>query len=295
MISSELQKKIEQSIKLLQVTCGDDVVEIAYSGGKDSDVILQLAKEAGIKYRAIYKNTTIDPKGTIKHCKDMGVEEIKPTMKFIDLIQKYGFPNRRYRFCCKVLKEYKVLDKSVIGIRKEESVKRAKNYKEPTECRFYGSKKNHVEAIYPILDWTNSDVKEFIEDRGVVCAPVYYMGGGQFDVNQRLGCMCCPLQSFRKRIESFKMYPNMVKLYCRNGQIYIQNHPNSKIAKEHKDVYSWFYRDVLCRNTNEYEMTKSNLFGKFDYKGEIEKTFNVSLPNYSILEKENEKADYSNR
>lgn len=47
----ELQKKIDQSIRLLKAyDNADNPVEIAYSGGKDSDVILQLAKEAGIHY-----------------------------------------------------------------------------------------------------------------------------------------------------------------------------------------------------------------------------------------------------
>ena len=40
---------------------------VCYSGGKDSDVCLRLAQMAGIRYRAIYKNTTIDPPGTIAH------------------------------------------------------------------------------------------------------------------------------------------------------------------------------------------------------------------------------------
>lgn len=78
MVTQELQNKIDKSIKLLRVTCGDDVVELSYSGGKDSDAILQLAKEAGINYRAIYKNTTIDPPGTIQHVREMGVEVMQP-------------------------------------------------------------------------------------------------------------------------------------------------------------------------------------------------------------------------
>lgn len=45
-----LKRKIEQSIKLLQsydLFCKDRFpLELAYSGGKDSDVILSLAKEA---------------------------------------------------------------------------------------------------------------------------------------------------------------------------------------------------------------------------------------------------------
>lgn len=67
----DLQKKINQSIKLIRSICDKrGVVEVAYSGGKESDVILQLCKEAGIRFRAIYKNTTIDPPGTIKHAKE---------------------------------------------------------------------------------------------------------------------------------------------------------------------------------------------------------------------------------
>ena len=43
---------------------------------------------AGVKYRAIYKNTTIDPPGTIKHCKDNGVEIVRPKLSFFKLVEK---------------------------------------------------------------------------------------------------------------------------------------------------------------------------------------------------------------
>lgn len=85
----ELQKKVDFAIKLLRsIPTEDSPVEISYSGGKDSDVILELAKMAGIKYRAIYKNTTIDPPGTIKHYKDNGVEITSPKINFFDLVKK---------------------------------------------------------------------------------------------------------------------------------------------------------------------------------------------------------------
>ena len=182
MINEQLQKKIDQSIRLLQSVQKryDGEIELAYSGGKDSDVILQLAKEAGIRYRAIYKNTTIDPPGTIAHVKEMGVEIRRPKENFFQLIAKIGFPNRFSRFCCGVLKEYKILDKTVIGVRKAESRARKERYNEPTECRYFGAKKeeNHVELIYPILEWTDEDVRDFILDRGLKLAPLYYDMGG---------------------------------------------------------------------------------------------------------------------
>lgn len=66
----ELERKVAQSIKLLKVACKGKKVEFAYSGGKDSDVILNLAKEAEIDFVPIYKMTTIDPPLTIKHAND---------------------------------------------------------------------------------------------------------------------------------------------------------------------------------------------------------------------------------
>ena len=55
-----LDKKISQAIKMLKSIPSNEV-ELCFSGGKDSSVILELAKMAGISYRAIYKSTTIAP------------------------------------------------------------------------------------------------------------------------------------------------------------------------------------------------------------------------------------------
>lgn len=182
MITENLQKKTDRAIRLLQgVQNGyDGEIEVAYSGGKDSDVILQLAKEVGIRFRAIYRNTTIDPPGTIVHVERMGAEILRPKETYFQLVAKKGFPNRFSRFCCEKLKEYKVMDKCIMGVRKSESSKRNERYNEPTECRWYGRKTeaNHVEAIYPILDWTDDDVLAFAEDRHLTLAPVYYTNRG---------------------------------------------------------------------------------------------------------------------
>ena len=133
MIRPELQKKIDFAIMLIQQAektsneyFNGEPVEISYSGGKDSDVILQLAKEANINFVAIYKNTTIDPPGTLKHVKSRGwVKIINPKKSFFELIKERGLPTRTRRFCCEVLKEYKVNNVAIQGIRRSESSKRA--------------------------------------------------------------------------------------------------------------------------------------------------------------------------
>lgn len=134
MIKSELSKKIDNALKIMKMAqrnadLHNELVEIAYSGGKDSDVILQLAKESGIYYKAFYKNTTIDPPGTLRHVRENGVEVIQPKEKFFALIAKKGFPSFRFRFCCQALKEYKILNTAVWGVRADESPKRRARYK----------------------------------------------------------------------------------------------------------------------------------------------------------------------
>ena len=213
----ELQKKVDFAIKLLRSIPQDGDIEISYSGGKDSDVILELAKMAGIPYRAIYKNTTIDPAGTIAHAREMGAEVIRPKKSFFQLLSESGFPSRFQRFCCSFLKEYKVCDRAIQGIRRSESRNRAERYKEPEMCRVYSAKEK-VKVYLPILEWTDQDVEEFIKERDIKCHPIYYKGGGQFDVTKRLGCMGCPLQSRKKRIQEFKDNPKFLKAWIRAGQ-----------------------------------------------------------------------------
>lgn len=278
-----LEKKVEQAVKLLQVCfkAADEPLEIAYSGGKDSDVILELAKMSGIEYRAIYKNTTIDPPGTLRHVKENGVVVRRPNESFFSLMMKRGYPSRFRRFCCRVLKEYKILDNSVMGIRKCESVKRANMYTEPTACRIYGSKKNHVNAIYPILEWSDEDELEFIVERGIKLHPLYYREDGSIDLARRLGCMCCPLAYYKKRLQEFKKYPCMVKAYLRCGNEFLRSHPESKVAVQYSDVYEYFVANAFFDNHKDYVKSKLECIfsGKPDYKQLIEDYFKIKLPN----------------
>lgn len=286
MMNIHLQKKVSQAVKLLQVCyrAAGEPLEIAYSGGKDSDVILELAKMSGIEYRAIYKCTTIDPPGTIKHVKENGVEIRRPKESFFSLMMRHGFPNRFRRFCCGILKEYKILDNCVMGIRRCESVKRSKRYSEPTECRIYGSKQNHVNAIYPILDWSDEDELEFIEERGIKLHPLYYREDGSIDITKRLGCMCCPMAYYKKRLQEFKQYPGMVKAYLRCGNEYLKSHPESKLAKQYSDVYEFFVADAFFdRHCYAKAKLEGDMFSdKPDYKKLIEDYFHITLTDYTL-------------
>ena len=277
----ELRRKVARAIKLIQSAGADgSVVEVCYSGGKDSDVILELTRMAGIRYRAIYKNTTIDPPGTIRHALRGGVEIVRPSQTFFQWMAYNGFPNRFQRSCCRVLKEYKILDRAIIGVRKSESTKRNDLYQEPTECRFYGKRQKlqAVEAFYPILDWTDEDVVAFVKEQGIKLHPLYYREDGSIDPTRRLGCMCCPLAYYKKRIDYFKRYPGMVKAYCRAAQKFIDLHPDNKVVRKYTDVYEWFTREVFFERQQNWEDFKTiTQFLKVSYKEFLERYFVVTF------------------
>ena len=284
-MTDELQRKVDRAIKLLQsaevmAKKVGQPVEICYSGGKDSDVILELAKMSGIDFKGIYKNTTIDPPGTIKHAREMGCEVMQPEMNFQEIIADKGMPNRWRRFCCKFLKEYKVLDYAVVGIRRDESRARKERYHEPEVCRVY-SKDVKARHYMPILEWTAKDVAEFLTERGVKCHPLYYDEEGNFHTERRLGCMCCPLMSRRKRVESFKEHPTMVRFYINAGRKFLQTHPDCKIAKLFSNPYDWFTSQVFCDGERQFrqQFGASPIFGNdaIDTKQFLEEQFNIKL------------------
>ena len=273
----ELQKKVDFAIKLLQSIPQDGDIELSYSGGKDSDVILELAKMAGIPYRAIYKATTIDPPQTIAHAREMGAEVVRPKKTFFQLINEKGFPTRVSRWCCSVLKEYKICDRAIQGIRRSESRKRAERYKEPEVCRVYSAKEK-VKQYLPILEWTDQDVEEFIKERNIKCHPLYYRGG-EFDVTKRLGCMGCPIQSRRKMIQEFKDNPKLLKAWIRAGQKRYKSeaYQNGGAKHKFKDAFEAMGYLLFCENIDEFKEKTYGMFGDFDWKEFLQNEFNIDM------------------
>ena len=278
-MNDKLKKKVDFAIKLLQsIPTDDGPIELSFSGGKDSDVILELAKMAGIPYRAIYKSTTIDPPGTIAHAREMGAEVVRPKKTFFQLVSENGFPSRYNRFCCSILKEYKICDRAIQGIRRSESRNRAERYKEPERCRVYSAKEK-VKQYLPILEWTDQDVEEFIKERNIKCHPLYYRGGGQFDVTKRLGCMGCPLASRKKRIQFFKDNPRWLKAWIRAGQkrFTSEKYQNGKAKVKFKDAFEAMGYQLYCDNMEQFMEKTYGLFGEFDWKEFLQKEFNIDM------------------
>lgn len=275
----EYKRKIDFAIKLLRNIPQDGPLELSYSGGKDSDVILELAKMAGIKFEAIYKNTTIDPPGTIAHVKEKGVKVVNPQKTFFQLVEKKGTASRWKRFCCEVLKEYKIHARAIQGIRREESTKRMKNYNEPEICRTY-PKGEKVRIYLPILEWTLEDVAKFIQERGLKLAPTYYDEQGQIHLERRLGCIGCPLKADCGKAD-FVKYPLFLREYLRRYQIYLDTHPSSSKYRKiiHNDATWGFFYFLFTKSTEEFEGYTNGILpdANIDPRSFLENYFKVKL------------------
>lgn len=236
--NNSLEKKIQQAIRLIQSAAKrHGVLEVAYSGGKDSDVILELVKMADVPYKARYKNTTIDPPGTIVYVRSKGVEILKPKQTFFSIVRESGLSRRDRRACCRILKEYRTdIDAVVTGVRKEESKRRKMLYNEPVMCRIGG-----VE-ILPLLEWTQADLESFIKMRGLEIHPLYKEGEG-YDLSRRLGCLTCPLKYYKARLLDFAKYPKMAAAYEQACADYKKTHPNFESELSAKQ---WFVCDIFA-------------------------------------------------
>lgn len=256
MMSEELDDLVRKSCLLIRhayrhVSWRGDELELAYSGGKDSDVMLELCRMSNVKVRVIHRCTTIDPSGTLKHCLDAGAEILRPRRDFRGCIERSGFPSRFVRHCCGELKEYAVCDYVLVGVRRSESVAREKRYTCDEDLVAYNGR-GRAYQYYPLLNWRDEHIEEFIRERGIKCHPLYYDADGVFHVERRLGCMCCPLQYWKRRIEEFRKNPRMVRLYLRAGRRYMLSHPDSTTCKTFGDVYEWFVCDVMCKDMDDF-------------------------------------------
>ena len=279
-MTDELKYKVERSIRLLQAVAKTNTdIELCYSGGKDSDVILELAKMAGIPFTPIYKNTTIDPPGTIGHVRENGVQIVQPKRSFFKIIEAKGFPSRFARFCCSEIKEYKIKDTAILGIRKAESSKRDAIYTKPVMCRLYDNKEeNHVNQILPILDWTLEDVQGFILEHNIKLAPYYYKTDGTVDLSRRLGCLGCPLQADRGKSD-FINHPKLVRAWIKAGKIWWDK-PRKKELAAHSwfsDIYECFMARIFYDTVPDMCLNRESLFTT-NWKHLLAGYYKIDLP-----------------
>lgn len=250
-----------------------------YSGGKDSDVMLELFKRSGIPFEVHNSHTTADAPQTVYHIRkvfrDLELQGIKceiempmykgeRTSMWKLIPQKLMPPTIMVRYCCDIFKETGCANRFIAtGVRWDESSKRkkrgefeklGKNYKENesfssvmlmndnTESRRMNElcmQKNKM-VVNPIIDWSYSDIWEYINCEHICTCSVYDMG---YD---RVGCIGCPLTTRKRRLKEFSDFPEYKNLYLHAFERMLQE--RRRRGKETKwktaeEVFLWWMED----------------------------------------------------
>ena len=200
--------KVQNAIDLLKMHEPPEGYYVAFSGGKDSVVILDLVKRAGVKYDAHYNVTTVDPPELVQFIKREHPEVgwNMPKMSMWELIPyKRLPPTRVIRYCCSVLKEGGGPGRRIVtGVRRDESSKRA-NRRSVEQCLRSKSKT----FINPIIDWSDDDVWSYIRENSIPYCTLYNEGF------RRLGCIMCPMQGEKGMLRDAKRWPKYYRAYRR--------------------------------------------------------------------------------
>lgn len=103
---------------------------LAFSGGKDSQALYHVAQLGGVKFKAHFSPTSVDPPQVIKF-----IRKNYPDVEFLPIkrsiydvaVENSILPSMRVRWCCKEFKEDAGAGKvTLIGVRHAESARRAK-------------------------------------------------------------------------------------------------------------------------------------------------------------------------
>ena len=135
----QFETKMNTAIERFKILEPKEGYFLSFSGGKDSQCIYHLAKQAGVKFDAHYTVTSVDPPELIHFIKDNYPDVIFDYPRYKDgsranmwnLIVKAKIPPTRVaRYCCQQLKENfggggRIV---VTGVRWEESSKRRHNH-----------------------------------------------------------------------------------------------------------------------------------------------------------------------
>lgn len=251
-----------------------------YSGGKDSDVMLELFKRSGVPFEVHNSHTTVDAPPTVYHIRkkfrELELQGIKCTVDYHvqpdgsritmwNLIpQRLMPPTRLVRYCCAALKETSCANRMIAtGVRWAESSSRKKRerYEVP------GATKKQLIAVSDemMLSNDNDNKRKLFEKcelkAKTVVNPIIdwedrdiweFIRGEHIEYNplydcgyHRVGCVGCPMAS-KSRWKGFADFPRIKRLYIHAFDRMIETRRTKGMPlvwKNGNEVFHWWMED----------------------------------------------------
>ena len=281
-----------------------DCFHVAFSGGKDSQVLLDLVKKALPKgsFVVVFGDTGMEfpdtynvVEKTEKQCSEEKIPFYiaKSQLEPKDSWEMFGPPSRVLRWCCYVHKsapqtfklrevtgknEYSGL--AFVGVRAHESSTRS-------EYDYFNAGKK-IKGQYShnsILEWTSAEIWLYIFANEIVINEAYKKGSA------RVGCLCCPMGGGKSGYIEHKNYPDDTKSYF--DFIRKSNGRKSMNVDEYLTSGGWSARKNgrdLADNPNHCAERLENgqlfieIFNPISDWNEWIKTINIPTSGYSIRE-----------
>lgn len=205
-----LEKLTQETIKKVFNTYVEykdkvDVFYVAFSGGKDSIVTLDIVQRAlpHNKFKVLFGDTGMEFPDTYKavdkieeECRCKGIEFIRAKSHFLpdESWKKFGPPATVTRWCCSVHKtapqvlslreltgKVDFTGMAFIGVRASESLSRSEY-----DYVSLGEKHKGQYSCNPILEWNSAELYLYIFAENILLSEAYKKG------NRRAGCLVCP-------------------------------------------------------------------------------------------------------
>lgn len=251
-----------------------------YSGGKDSDVMLELFKRSGITFEVYNSHTTADAPQTVYHIRkvfrELELQGIKCTIDYHkqsdgsritmwNLIPRKLMPPSRFaRYCCAELKETGCANRMIAtGVRWAESNKRKEreafeniagniNNKikvadkmllsdnDDTRRLFEQCRLKAKTIVNPIIDWKDADIWDYYWNEVKSHNPLYKMG------YYRVGCIGCPMAG-KARYKEFSDFPQYKQAYLMafDRMLAVRSKKGLPPGKwrNREEVFAWWMED----------------------------------------------------
>ena len=226
-----MEQLVQETIKKIYNTFIEyqdkvDVFYVAFSGGKDSVVALDLVQRALPHncFKVLFGDTGMefpDTYETVEKIKQICAEEkieflqAKSKLKPENTWQIFGPPAVTIRWCCSVHKTTpqimqlrEVLQKpdftgmAFTGVRGDESLSRSEY-----DAISYGGKHSGQYSCHPILERNTAELFLYIYENGLTFNNAYKKG------NTRAGCLVCPMSQGKHDYMKYKNYPDDTDLF----------------------------------------------------------------------------------
>lgn len=297
---------------------------VAFSGGKDSQVLLDLVTIAlePEQYKVIFTDTTMElqptydaVKETEKHYRNIysnfKITTVKNPQGAEELWNTFGSPSMNFRWCCSVYKTSPVMNylktlnnnkipKTILfnGVRAEESSKRAEHNRIA-----HGVKHQSQTNIEVIKYWSDFEVYLYCFYAGIKLNQGYRVG---FD---RMGCSICPLAKSKNDYmvkmvdpEQAEKYIDIArndakKLHIKDIDEYIRDGAWKRRLENNNDAEALINfieagRDTTINLKNSYENIFEWLKVLGDYKvNTSQENININIDNKTVRLKYNKSGD----